>query len=114
VCALARQLPLSFCDVLNINVLSINVLNIHVLNINVCVFVCRNGSCFSSRPHCQWHDGSAAAPPTTATAAAARKCAPEVGADPARVGQNRLYTPYMTVYLVMSLPKIPYVYTVYV
>jgi len=25
-----------------------------------------------------------------------------------RVGQNRIYTPYMTVYLVISLPKIPY------
>jgi len=27
-----------------------------------------------------------------------------------KVGQNRKYTPYMTVYLVMSLPKIPYIY----
>jgi len=27
-----------------------------------------------------------------------------------RVGQNRIYTPYMTVYLVSSLPKIPYIY----
>ena len=27
-----------------------------------------------------------------------------------RVGQNRIYTPYMTVYLVLSLPKIPYIY----
>ena len=26
-----------------------------------------------------------------------------------KVGQNRLYTPYMTVYLVMFLPKIPYI-----
>ena len=26
-----------------------------------------------------------------------------------RVGQNRVYTPYMTVYLAISLPKIPYV-----
>jgi hypothetical protein len=25
-----------------------------------------------------------------------------------RVGQNRIYTPYMTVYLVISLPKLPY------
>ena len=30
-----------------------------------------------------------------------------------RVGQNRIYTPYMTVYLVMSLPKIPYIYRIY-
>ena len=30
-----------------------------------------------------------------------------------RVGQNRIYTPYMTVYLVISLPKIPYVDRVY-
>jgi len=30
-----------------------------------------------------------------------------------RVGQNRIYTPYMTVYLVISLPKIPYVNRVY-
>ena len=29
-----------------------------------------------------------------------------------RVGQNCIYTPYMTVYLVISLPKIPY--TVYI
>jgi hypothetical protein len=27
-----------------------------------------------------------------------------------RVGQNRIYTPYMTVYLVISLPNIPYIY----
>jgi len=26
-----------------------------------------------------------------------------------RVGQNRIYTPYMAVYLVISLPKIPYI-----
>jgi len=30
-----------------------------------------------------------------------------------RVGQNRIYTPYMTVYLVISLPKIPYVERIY-
>ena len=30
-----------------------------------------------------------------------------------RVGQNRIYTPYMTVYLVISLPKIPYVPYIY-
>ena len=30
-----------------------------------------------------------------------------------RVGQNRLYTPYMTVYLVISLPKIPYIHRIY-
>jgi hypothetical protein len=28
-----------------------------------------------------------------------------------RVGQNRMYAPCMTVYLVISLPKIPYTYT---
>jgi len=30
-----------------------------------------------------------------------------------RVGQNRMYTPYMTVYLVISLPEIPYIHRVY-
>jgi len=30
-----------------------------------------------------------------------------------RVGQNRIYTPYMTVYLVISLPKLPYVNRIY-
>ena len=30
-----------------------------------------------------------------------------------RVGQNRIYTPYMTVYLVISLPKIPYIHRIY-
>jgi hypothetical protein len=30
--------------------------------------------------------------------------------DILRVGQNRIYTPYMTVYLVISLPKILYIY----
>ena len=30
-----------------------------------------------------------------------------------RVGQSRIYTPYMTVYLVISLPKIPYVNRIY-
>jgi hypothetical protein len=29
-----------------------------------------------------------------------------------RVGQNRIYTPYMTVYLVISLPKIPYIHRI--
>jgi len=30
-----------------------------------------------------------------------------------RVGQNRIYTPYMTVYLVVSLPKIPYIHRIH-
>jgi len=30
-----------------------------------------------------------------------------------RVVQNRIYTPYMTVYLVISLPKIPYIHRIY-
>ena len=30
-----------------------------------------------------------------------------------RVGQNRIYTPYMAVYLVISLPKIPYINRIY-
>jgi len=30
-----------------------------------------------------------------------------------RVGQNRIYTPYMTVYLVISLQKIPYMHRIY-
>jgi hypothetical protein len=30
-----------------------------------------------------------------------------------RVGQNRIYTPYMTVHMVNSLPKIPYTHRIY-
>ena len=30
-----------------------------------------------------------------------------------RIGQNRIYTPYMTVYLVISLPQILYVHRIY-
>jgi hypothetical protein len=30
-----------------------------------------------------------------------------------RVGQNRIYTPYMAVYLVISLPKILYINRIY-
>ena len=30
-----------------------------------------------------------------------------------RVGQNRIYTPYMTVCMVISLPKIPYIHRIY-
>jgi len=30
-----------------------------------------------------------------------------------RVGQNRIYAPYMTVYLAISLPKIPYIHRIY-
>jgi len=30
-----------------------------------------------------------------------------------RVGQNRIYTPYMTVYSVISLPKIPHMHRIY-
>jgi hypothetical protein len=30
-----------------------------------------------------------------------------------RVGQNRIYTPYMTIYLMISLPKIPYIHRIY-
>jgi len=29
------------------------------------------------------------------------------------VGQNRIYAPYMTVYLVISLPKIPYIHRIH-
>ena len=31
-----------------------------------------------------------------------------------RVGQNRIYTPYMTVYLVIFLPKVPYIHRIYI
>jgi len=31
-----------------------------------------------------------------------------------RVGQKRIYTPYMTVYLVIPLPKIPYIHRIYI
>jgi len=31
-----------------------------------------------------------------------------------RVGQHCLYTPYITVYLVIALPKIPYIHRVYI
>jgi len=31
-----------------------------------------------------------------------------------RVGQNRIYAPYMAVYLVISLPKTPYINRIYV
>ena len=31
-----------------------------------------------------------------------------------RVGQNRTYTPYMAVYLAIFLPKIPYIYRIYI
>ena len=30
-----------------------------------------------------------------------------------RVGQNRIYTPYMTVYLAIFLPKFPYIHRIY-
>jgi len=30
-----------------------------------------------------------------------------------RVGQNRIYTPYITVCLIESLPKIPYIHRIY-
>jgi len=30
-----------------------------------------------------------------------------------RVGQNRIYKPYVAVYLVISLPKIPYIHRIY-
>ena len=30
-----------------------------------------------------------------------------------RVGQNRIYTPYITVYLKISLPKVPYIHRIY-
>jgi len=30
-----------------------------------------------------------------------------------RVGQNRIYTPYMTVYSVISLPKLSYIHRIY-
>ena len=35
------------------------------------------------------------------------------GEDICRGGQNRIYIPYMTVYLVISLPKIPYINRIY-
>jgi len=30
-----------------------------------------------------------------------------------RVGQDRIYAPYMTVYFVISLPEIPYIHRIY-
>jgi len=30
------------------------------------------------------------------------------------VGQNRIYTPYMTVYLAISLLKIPFIHRIYI
>ena len=30
-----------------------------------------------------------------------------------RVGQNRIYTPYMTVYFLIFLPRIPYIHRIY-
>ena len=35
------------------------------------------------------------------------------GCEIARVDQNRIYAPYMTVYVVISLPKMPYVRRIY-
>ena len=35
------------------------------------------------------------------------------GAHMCRVDQNRIYTPYMTVYLMISLPKVPYIHRIY-
>jgi hypothetical protein len=35
------------------------------------------------------------------------------GEDICRGGQNRIYIPYMTVYLVICLPKIPYIHRIY-
>jgi len=37
----------------------------------------------------------------------------EGGRGTVRGGQNRIYAPYMTVYLVVSLPKIPYIHRIY-
>jgi hypothetical protein len=37
----------------------------------------------------------------------------KVKAHIVRVGQNRIYALYMTVYLVISLPKIPYIHRIY-
>jgi hypothetical protein len=37
----------------------------------------------------------------------------EISSDIRRVGQNRIYTPYMTVYLVISPPKIAYIHRIY-
>ena len=33
--------------------------------------------------------------------------------DIRRVGQNRIYTPYVTVCMVISLPMIPYIHRIY-
>jgi len=40
-------------------------------------------------------------------------CARIISCSLHRVGQNRIYTPYMTVHLVISLPKLPYVNRIY-
>jgi len=36
-----------------------------------------------------------------------------IGTAICRVGQNRIYTPYTTVYFVFFLPKIPYIHRIY-
>jgi hypothetical protein len=40
-------------------------------------------------------------------------CLSAMAAQIRRVGQNRIYIPYMTVYFVISLPKIPYINRIY-
>jgi len=41
-------------------------------------------------------------------------CVPRLQIHIFGVGQNRIYTPYMTVYLMISLPKIPYIHRIYI
>jgi len=48
-------------------------------------------------------------PQSTTVPQLAHKLSPII----ARVGQNCIHTPHMTVFLVISLPKIPYIHRIY-
>ena len=57
------------------------------------------------------HQDSAKTVPGNCSVCATNTCATKP--DIIRVGQNRIYTPYMTVYFVISLPEVPYIHRIY-
>jgi len=57
------------------------------------------------------HQDSAKTVPGNCSVCATNTCATKP--DIIRVGQNRIYTLYMTVYFVISLPEVPYIHRIY-
>jgi len=74
---------------------------------------CWLAGCLKSGPHVL-HVGLQLWERNVTRVGQSRTCTHRVWLYICKVGQNRINTPYMVVYLVISLPKIPYIHRIYI